>query len=442
MTNQDWIERARRVTAAAHFDIDGRFPSVFERAEGAWLYDVEGKAVLDVTAGDWTIVMGHRHPVVTSAFVEEAGTCGNIFASTITRRRVELAETLIERYPCAEKVVFGATGSEGTEMAVRLARAATGRELVLSSGYHGWHEWQLASESLNYNPATSVVGFGYNIDILAQMLEEFGSDVAAVFVTPEILYLGLEWHKQVSALCRAHDVLFMLDEVSTGFRYGPLGVHGTGEVPADLVVLAKGLANGHPIAAVMGPEEVIDAYDDAKLEGTYMRSTPPMAAALASLQLYTDGSVHEHCNRIGTKLMDGMREILAAAGIPAWVDGPPMCFDIILESQELGWQIYEVAHQHGAYYEPSGTQLVNYAWDDAAIDRALFAYAKGVEHVAATREFDGGALPEERKLDAAEELCGAFLRDDERTRALTEETIEQVLNRDRALASGGRAWAR
>jgi glutamate-1-semialdehyde 2,1-aminomutase len=324
---------------------------------------------------------------------------------------------------------------------VRLARAATGRELILSSGYHGWHEWQLASETLNYNPATAVVGFGYNLEILERMLDEFAEDVAAVLITPEILYFGIEWHRRMSALCREHGVLFMLDEVSTGFRYGPLGVHGTGEVPADMVVISKGLANGHPVAAVMGREDVIDAYDAARLEGTYPRSTPPMAAALASLELYADGSVHEHCNRMGTMLMTGMRQILAAAGVPAWVEGPPMCFDVILESQELGYRIYEVAHELGAYFEPSGTQLVTAAWDEGAVDHALTAFGEGVRRVAANAEFASSELPEERKLDAAEELCGAVVRDNETTRALVDETITQVVERNRALASGGRAWA-
>lgn len=431
-TNHGLIERARRSTAAGAFDIGSRFPSVFERGEGAWLYDVEGNRVLDVTAGDWTLVMGHRHPVVTAAFVDEASRNGNIFASTLTRPRIELAELLISRYPCAEKVVFGATGSEGNEMAVRLARAATGRELVLSSGYHGWHEWQLASETLNYNPATGVVGFGYNLEILERMLDAFAEDVAAVLVTPEILYFGIEWHRRMSALCRARGVLFMLDEVSTGFRYGPLGVHGSGDVPADVVVISKGLANGHPIAAVMGPAGVIDAYDTARLEGTYPRSTPPMAAAIASLGLYADGSVHEHCNRIGTLLMRGMREILSCAGVPAWVDGPPMCFDVILESQDLGYEIYEAAHGCGAYFEPSGTQLVTAAWDEGAVKHALDAFGEGVRRVVTSREFESSELSEKRKLDAAEELCGAVVRDDEDTRALVEQTIEQVLHRDRS----------
>ena len=95
----------------------------------------------------------------------------------------------------------------------------------------------------------------------------------------------------MAELCRKHGVLFMLDEVSLGFRYGPQGVHGLGEVPADVVVLSKGLANGNPLAAVMGA-----GRRDRRVRrrrgsrATYMRSTPPLAAALASLALYGDGA--------------------------------------------------------------------------------------------------------------------------------------------------------
>ncbi len=434
LTNRQLIERARRSTAAEQYDIGLQFPSVFERGEGAWLYDVEGNRVLDVTAADWTLVMGYRHPVVTAAVVEQIRDYGTMFASTLTRPRIELAERLVDLYPCAEKVVFAKTGSDATEMAIRLARAATGRDLVLSSGFHGWHDWQLASETLNYQPSTAVAGFAYNNDILERMLDAFGADVAAVIVTPEVLYFDAEYYRRMSALCAKHDVPFMLDEVSTGFRYGPRGVHGSGDVPADLVVLSKGLANGHPLAALMGRRDLIDAYDAARIESTYARAAAPMAAALASLDLIADGTVHEHCDRMGTLLMQGMGEILAAAGIPAWIGGPPMMFDVVLDSPDLGWELYAAAHEHGVYFEDSGTQLVTAAWDEAAVEHALAAFEKAVRRVAATTEHEAGELSEERKLDFAEEAFGGMLRDDERTRRLVDRTIEQVLDRDRSLA--------
>jgi glutamate-1-semialdehyde 2,1-aminomutase len=433
LTNHGMIERARRVTAAEGYDVKSRFSSMIVRGDGAWIYDVEGNRLLDLTSASGTIILGHRHPVVTAAVVEQIRDYGTAFASTLSVPRVELAERLCERYPGAEKVVFGKTGSEGTTMAVRMARAATGRSLVLTSGYHGWHDWQLSAEVLGYQPSTAVACFGYNLSILERMLAEFGDDVAGVIVSPELSYYDVDHYLQMSAACARHGVLFMLDEVYTGFRYGPRGVHGTGAVPADVVVLSKGLANGHAIAAVMGRRDVIDSYDAAGIQGTYTREIPPMAAALATLDVLADGSVHEHCERMGTALMDGMRDVLASAGIPAWIGGPPMMFDVVLPSSALSAEINRAAYAYGVYFEDT-TQLITAAYDETAVDHALTAFDKAIRQVAATTDLDAGELTEERRLDFAEESFGGILRDDDHTRARIDETMRRIAGRDRTLA--------
>lgn len=434
LTNQELVERARRVTAAEKYDIETRFSAMIRSGEGAWLTDLEGNRMVDLTAASGTIILGHRHPAVVEAMVRQIRDFGTAFASTLSVPRVELAERLCERYACAEKVVFHKTGSEGTAMAVRLARAATGRELVLSCGYHGWHEWQLASELFGYQQTTGVVGFGYNEKALGRMLEAFGDEVAGVLVSPELLYFDVEFYRRMSALCGRYGVPFMMDEVYTGFRAGPKGVHGLG-VPADVVVVSKGLANGHSLAAVMGRRDIIDAYDVSGIQGTYTREVPPMAAALAVLDVLDTPGVYGNAEAMGRRLADGMRDVLVGEGVPNWVGGPELMFDVVLPSDDLGWEIYRTAHEYGVYFEDSGTQLVTMAFDEAAVDHALSAFRKAVRQVVVDRpdlvSGSGGELTQERKLDFAEEAFGGLLRDDERTNMLIEATIEQVVNRDR-----------
>ncbi|SCE97152.1 hypothetical protein GA0070618_2311 [Micromonospora echinospora] len=436
MNYRELIERARRTTAAEEYDISGRYPSVIAHAEGAWMTDLSGNRYVDLTGADAAVILGYRHPAVNEAITRQIRDYGTTFASTLSVPRVELAERMCERYECAEKVVFHKTGTEGTAMAVRLARAATGRELVLSSGYHGWHEWQMAGEEFGYQQSTGVVGFGYNEKALAKMLEAFGEQVAGVIVSPEVLYFDLDHYRRMSALCARYDVPFMLDEVYTGFRAGPKGVHGLG-VPADVVVLGKGLANGHSLAAVMGRRDIIDAYDVSGIQGTYTREVPPMAAALAVFEVLDTPGVYEHAERMGRRLADGMREILTGEGIPNWVGGPALMFDVVLPNDDLGWEIYKTAHDFGVYFEDSGTQLVTAAFDEAAVDHALSGFRKATRQVVADRPdiapTSGGELTEERKLDFAEEAFGGLLRDDERTNALIDETIEKVVNRDRSI---------
>jgi glutamate-1-semialdehyde 2,1-aminomutase len=436
LTNAGVIERGRRATAAEIYDVKTRFSSVIERAEGPWLYDVEGTRIVDLTAASGTILLGHRHPAVVEAVVRQLREYGTTFASTLSVPRVELAERLIERYECAEKVVFGKTGSEGTEMAVRLARAATGRHLILTAGYHGWHDWQVPADVFGFSPRFGVANFGYNEGLLERLLAEFGDRTAGVIVSPEMLYFDDEYYRRMSALCARHGVLFMMDEVYTGLRAGSHGVHGTSQVPADVVVISKGLANGHALAAVMGKREIIDAYDEAGIQGTYTREVPPMAAALAVLDLIADGSVHEHAEAMGRQLMAGMRDILTTAGIPVWVGGPPMMFDVVTGSDELNWQLYEASHEFGAYFEDSGTQLVTAAFDQEALDQALTAFEKAVHRVAERTDVEipagdaDGGLTAEAKLEFAEAAFGGMLRDDERTRGLFDAMVLQIAEDD------------
>lgn len=433
LMNHELIERALRVTAAKKYDVEERYPSVISRGTGAWLHDVEGNRYLDLTASSATVIVGHRHPAVVEAVTACIRDHGTGFDSTLSLPRIQLAERLCDRYPCAEKVVFHKTGSEGLSAAARLARAATGRELILSSGFHGWHDWQLASEPLGYVHPLGLAGFGYNEQALTRMLDAFGDEVAAVIVTPELLYFDLDYYRRMAATCASHNVLFMLDEVYTGLRAGPRGTHGQ-DVPADLVVISKGLANGHALCAVMGRRDIIDAYDAAGVQGTYNREIPPMAAALATLDILDQPGVYDHAERMGRLLMDGIRDILATENIPAFVDGPPLMFDVVLPTDALSADIYRAGHQHGVFFEDSGTQLVTTAFDEAAVGYALTAFSKAVREVIGQHpDTVGGEFTEQRRLDFAEEAFYGFLRDDERTRDLIDTTISEVLTRDRTV---------
>lgn len=432
--NLEMIDRARRVTAAEDYDIGTRFPSVFVSANGSWMTDVEGNRILDVTAASGSLLLGNQHPKVVEAVSRCVREHGAVFASTLSPERIELAERLCERYPAGEKAVFCKTGSEATTTAIRLARAATGRDLILTSGYHGWHDWQLSYLTLGFEPRTRVVNFGYNETALASFLEEFSDDIAGVFVTPEPAWFDEAYYRRLSELCAQHGVLFILDEVITALRWGPRGLNGTGGVRADMITLSKGLGNGHAISSVLGRREIIDSYDAAGIAGTYTREVPPMAAALAVLDVIADGSVHEHCEQMGRMLRDGAREVLADVGIPAHLAGPPMMFDTVVESEQLSWDIYRAAYDYGAYFEDSGTHMVTAAYGEAEVRHALDALEQGARQVKKTTAIRGEALPESRKLQFAREAFGGRLYDDQDVLDRIAETVRQVAERDRTTA--------
>ncbi|RLK58210.1 aminotransferase class III-fold pyridoxal phosphate-dependent enzyme [Actinokineospora cianjurensis] len=429
--NLETLERARRVTAAEQYDIGSRFPVVIEAAEGSWMRDVEGNRILDVTAASGALLLGNQHPAVVEAVVDAVRNHGAVFATTLSPQRVELADRLTQRYPAAEKAVFCKTGSESTTTAIRLARAATDRDLVLTSGYHGWHDWQLSYLKMGFEARTRVVNFGYNETALRRLLEEFADEIACVFVTPEPAWFDVDYYRRLSDLCRAHGVLFALDEVITGLRWGARGLNGTGGVPADIVTISKGLGNGHSIASVLGRADVINAYDKAGICGTYTREVPPMAAALAVLDVVADGSVHARTEEVGAALRSRMHGVLTDAGIPAHVAGPPMMFDVILESDDLARDIFRAAFDHGVYFEDSGTQMITAAWGDAEVDHAVDAFEKAVREVLSRTDYRPGAVTNERKIEFATEAFGGELVDDAALLAKIDETVAAIAGRER-----------
>ncbi|MEV0455861.1 aminotransferase class III-fold pyridoxal phosphate-dependent enzyme [Catellatospora methionotrophica] len=431
LTNAETIERARRVTAAEGYDIAWRYPSVIARADGAWLFDVEGNKIVDLTASSGSILVGHRHPAVVEAVVAAIRDDGTAFASTLSMPRLLLAERLCERYTSTEKVVFHKSGSEATSAAVRLVRAATGRDLVISAGYHGWFEWQLAAQPFGFVAEAGVVGFDYDELALEQMLSAFGEQVAGVIVSPDLFDFDVAFYERISAMCAGFGVPFILDEVFTGFRAGPRGVHGAG-VPADLVLISKGLANGHALSAVMGKRDLLDFYDAARIQGTYTREFPPMAAALATLDLVDDPCVYGRGESMGRLLMKGVAEAFASAGVAVRVEGRPMMFRVVLPDTEFERRVYREAHTHGAYFGDFGTHLISTAFDETAVDHALQALTKAIEVALAYEpQATEASLPQPRNStrdDSSSMTVSA--------KSATESTINQVLERDRR----NRSW--
>ena len=153
-----------------------------------------------------------------------------------------------------------------------------------------------------------------------------------------------------------------------------------------------------------------------------------MAAALAVLDIIEDGSVHEHCEKMGRLLMDGMREVLATAGVPAYVGGPPMMFDVVVASEALSWEIYRAAYDHGAYFEDSGTQMITASFGEAEVEHALTAFEKGVRKIVAT--CDPGEVGEDRKRQFAAEAFGGVLREDDEVMQRIEQTARRIRERD------------
>lgn len=332
-------------------------PLFFERAEGALIYDVDGNAYIDYVLGQGPLILGHSHPAVLDA-VDTAMRRGQLYAGQ-HELEITLAEKLVELIPCAQLCRFGLSGSEMVQAAMRLARAVTGRTLILrfEGHYHGWFDNVLISvappvgqaglrERPHPVPGTAgqtasaledFVILPWNDLALAEALfAEQGDQIAAVMLEPMMCNTGAippepGYLQGLRRLCDAHGALLYFDETITGFRLGLQGAQGRFGVTPDLASFAKAMAGGIANAALVGRRDLMARFAaDVNHSGTFNSNVLSMAASVAAVaELERDGgAIYRRLDRLGTALMDGIRDIAARHGAPLHVQGLPVAFHL------------------------------------------------------------------------------------------------------------------
>jgi glutamate-1-semialdehyde 2,1-aminomutase len=322
-------------------------PLVFERADGPILIDADGNRLIDYYLGMGPMILGHTPADVRRA-VERQLDRGILFGgqSGIEARAAEL---VCEMVPCAERVRFNSCGSEAVQAALRLARAATGREnLVKFAGhYHGWFDNVLWSTAPPRGASDPVAGSRGQLAQTAEKLTVLPwndlqavrsrlqqRDVAGVIMEPAMCNAGSiaplsGYLEGVRAACHETGTVLIFDEVITGFRLGPGGAQGRFGVTPDLAVFAKAIANGFPVAAVAGRADIMDLFSQGVVHGgTYNGQAVAMAACVATLERLGQPATYERIEKRGLRLMDGIRARLAEAGIVSVVCGFPAIFHV------------------------------------------------------------------------------------------------------------------
>ncbi|WP_345831352.1 aminotransferase class III-fold pyridoxal phosphate-dependent enzyme [Erwinia sp. HDF1-3R] len=388
MNNEKLLHKALSVTAARQYDIDSHPPFVVQSARGAWLKDCDGRDILDMTSSNGTALFGYCNDEINASIIEQISQRGAIFPTTLSPQRISLAECIIERYPAAEKAVFFRTGSDGTTAAVRMVRAYTGRRLILSSGYHGWHDWHRKFDKPGWDAQCDIFHFGYNLDILSKLLEQGQERIAGVIVTPEPGWYSVDHLKNMYQLCLQKGIPFILDEVMSGLRYGAAGLNGSG-VPADLVVISKGLANGLALSCVMGKADIIDSYDAAGLAGTYNKEVTPMAAGLTALRLIKEQDPYPAALAIGSDLMTELQQAANDADVPLWVTGAPLMFKTVFSSAAIANTVTSACFEGGVLMECNGTHMVNFSFGYEEKSYAVAIFKKALSSIKHSCDFTG-----------------------------------------------------
>lgn len=333
---------------------------VFERAEGAYLWDVDGNRYLDYHAAFGPIILGHAHPKVNQAVIDAIQTLDLVGTGT-SDYEITVARKIVEHVPSAEMAQLCNTGSEATHHAVRLARAYTDRnKLVKFQGtYHGWHDYLLMNiisppEKIGHkDPAsagmlpaaienTTVLDFN---DLAAVEETLRTEEYAAVVLEPIPHNIGCvlptdEFAQGLRRICDETGTVLVFDEVITGFRHGLGGYQEKLGVTPDLTALAKAIANGYPCAAIAGKREIMMQFATGGgpvfFAGTYNGHPVGTAAAAATIAELEDGQVYEHIFALGDYVRDGLTEIASRLGVPMYVAGYGSVFVPYFMDPDLG----------------------------------------------------------------------------------------------------------
>jgi glutamate-1-semialdehyde 2,1-aminomutase len=396
---------------------------IVERAEGAYIWDIDGNRYLDYRLGFGPVILGHAYKEVDDR-VCEAIHDGVVYAFT-NLLEISAAEKIVAMCPGVEKVRMANSGTEATMHALRVARAYTGREKIIKfeGQYHGMYDYMLFStftDASNYGsrhspvpiPATSgipkcihdlVITLPYNDpEVLETTLRRTWSDVAAIIIEPILgNCAAIEplpgWLELVRTQCDEYGIVLIFDEVKTGFRLARGGAQEVYGVIPDMATYAKSMGNGYPAAAFGGRREIMDIVGKGVAHGgTYTGNIVSAAAVDATLSLLQEQPILESIAEHGRKLQAGIKDIFEEADIPVLITGHPTMFSMNFGVEKLTGQRDWAKSEYG-YYEklaaaalkrgvlvdidPREPWFLSYSHSDADIDETLNILADATKSV-------------------------------------------------------------
>jgi glutamate-1-semialdehyde 2,1-aminomutase len=393
------------------------------RGKGAYLWDVDGNQYIDFRMAFGPIILGHSYEPVDRKVHEEIDK-GVLFAMT-SELEVQVCEKIVEMCPAIDMVRLACSGTEATMHAIRVARAFSGREkLIKFEGmYHGFHDHTLFSTYApieaygNQNspiPAPSTSGIPramqsliYTLpfnqfEIFEKTIRSIGFEVAAIIVEPcmgncAAILPELGFLEMIREKCNEYGIVFILDEVKTGFRIARGGAQEYYGIKPDLATYAKALGNGYPVAAFGGKKEIMSIIGNGVAQGgTFNNNKPGVAAAYATLDILQKQPILEKIAERGQRLMEGIQSVFMQAGIPVCMNGYPAMFSYAVGKEKVTGQrdwseterdyyleITKALIERGVMpdHDPREPWFLCYSHSDQDIDKTLNVFEDAVKVV-------------------------------------------------------------
>ncbi|MGD2038768.1 MAG: aspartate aminotransferase family protein [Desulfobacterales bacterium] len=327
-------------------------PIFIDHGQGGKIYDVDGNEYVDLMLGFSALILGHAHPEIVTA-LERAANKGTHYAAA-AEIEVKVAEKMCQLIPSAEKVRFANSGTEATMAAIRLARGYTGRKkfIKFEGQYHGWYDAFLLNcharpmytlgtrkdpvsipDSSGLTPASlsdTIMAPWNDIEIVEEKIKQYKGQIAAVITEPIMSNIGFippkpGYLKALRQVTRDNDILLIMDEVVTGFRYAPGGCQEYFGVVPDISTFGKALGAGIPIGAVVGKKDIMEAFSWGKVlhYGTFNATRLAMEVVDTNIDVLTrDANAGiKHLHYIGDQIIAGLKEIFEHRKMPAIAQG-------------------------------------------------------------------------------------------------------------------------
>ena len=295
------------------------FPAYLEKAKGAYVWDLDGNKYIDYIAALSPINIGYNDERIVEK-IQKQMKKGSIF-SLPSSHEVELAELLIEKIPSAEMVRLLKTGADVTSAAVRVARHYTGKEMVLSCGYHGWHDWWSAKMGTKGIPNCMydlIKDFPFNdFEKLQKLVDLYDGKIACIIMTASDYGMAPknDFLQKVRKLADEKNIVLIFDEIVTGFRWSLGGAQEKYGVTPDLAAFGKGMANGLAIAALVGKKEMMSVLKNNFVTSTFASEALSIVASLETIRILEKDEILEKLNGIASRIYDGLKAISKKQGV-------------------------------------------------------------------------------------------------------------------------------
>ena len=423
-TSTDLMTRARRLipggvnSPVRAFGSVGGTPPFIRRARGARLWDEDGNEYLDAVGSWGPMILGHAHPAVEGA-LREALNDGTSFGAP-TRREVDLAEAVLDRHPDLDRVRFVNSGTEATMSALRVARGATGRDLIVkfAGNYHGHADGLLvaagsgamttgvpSSAGVPAAIAELTLVARYNdADALRELFQARGDEIAAVIVEPVVGNMGVvapdaDFLRALRDTTREHGALLIVDEVMTGFRLARGGACERFALDADLVCWGKIIGGGLPVGAYGGRAELMDhvspvgrVYQGGTLSGNPLA----MAAGLATREaMDAAADLYDRLEARGAALQSGLADGARAAGVPVRVNRVGSMITVFFTDEPVRDDVTAGTTDTAAFGRWfHGLLTRGVYWPASAFESAFLSYAHGEDDIEAMVDAGSAAFAE------------------------------------------------